>query len=186
MSRATTAVADFFPWESSCLVRAVAACVMLRRRGLPGVLHCGVRLDARTRLSRRTPGSPARTWPSSVQRRRPITRPSQPSVHPTQRSANGQTTMGLYRACGLVIDSEVALAGGPPATIDETTSLTSGSVRHHRSRMGRADRRSPSGTCQAARFTLAKTMARGFSSRSRRLLSIRASPGGVASSLAGA
>ncbi len=51
VSRATTAVADFFPWESSCLVRAVAACVMLRRRGLPGVLHCGVRLDAHAPLT---------------------------------------------------------------------------------------------------------------------------------------
>lgn len=46
VSRATIAVAEFLPWESSCLVRGVAACMMLRRRGLPGILHCGVKLDA--------------------------------------------------------------------------------------------------------------------------------------------
>ena len=34
------------PWDSSCLVRAIAAQMMLRRRHLPSVLQLGVRVSA--------------------------------------------------------------------------------------------------------------------------------------------
>jgi hypothetical protein len=39
------------PWHSSCLVRALAAQMMLRRRRLPSVLQLGVRAGAATELS---------------------------------------------------------------------------------------------------------------------------------------
>jgi hypothetical protein len=39
------------PWHSSCLVRALAARMMLRRRRLPTVLQLGVRGSAATELS---------------------------------------------------------------------------------------------------------------------------------------
>lgn len=40
--RAVLRVADRLPWQSSCLVRALAARMMLRRRHLPSVLQFGV------------------------------------------------------------------------------------------------------------------------------------------------
>ena len=40
--RAVLRVADRLPWRSSCLVRALAARIMLRRRHLPSVLQFGV------------------------------------------------------------------------------------------------------------------------------------------------
>jgi hypothetical protein len=40
--RAVLRVAERLPWQSSCLVRAVAARIMLRRRHLPSVLQFGV------------------------------------------------------------------------------------------------------------------------------------------------
>ena len=39
------------PWDSSCLVRALAAQLMLRRRNLPTVLQLGVRAGPATELS---------------------------------------------------------------------------------------------------------------------------------------
>ena len=39
------------PWDSSCLVRSLAAQMMLRRRHLPSVLQLGVRAGAATELS---------------------------------------------------------------------------------------------------------------------------------------
>lgn len=36
-------VANRLPWQSSCLVRAIAGRMLLRRRGLPAVLELGVR-----------------------------------------------------------------------------------------------------------------------------------------------
>jgi hypothetical protein len=39
------------PWHSSCLVRALAAQIMLRRRRLPSVLQLGVRAGAAKELS---------------------------------------------------------------------------------------------------------------------------------------
>lgn len=44
-------VAGQLPWQSSCLVRALAAWMMLRRRGLPTVLQLGVRAGVATELS---------------------------------------------------------------------------------------------------------------------------------------
>lgn len=40
--RAVLRIADRLPWHSSCLVRALAARMMLRRRHLPSVLQFGV------------------------------------------------------------------------------------------------------------------------------------------------
>lgn len=40
--RAVLRVAERLPWQSTCLVRAIAARMMLRRRHLPSVLHFGV------------------------------------------------------------------------------------------------------------------------------------------------
>ena len=40
--RAVLRVAERLPWQSTCLVRAVAARIMLRRRHLPSVLQFGV------------------------------------------------------------------------------------------------------------------------------------------------
>ena len=41
--RAILRVGGQLPWQSSCLVRALAAWMMLRRRHLPSVLQLGVR-----------------------------------------------------------------------------------------------------------------------------------------------
>ena len=43
---ALLAVANRLPWHSSCLVRAIAARMMLSNRGLPSALHLGVRHDS--------------------------------------------------------------------------------------------------------------------------------------------
>jgi transglutaminase superfamily protein len=40
--RAILRIAERLPWHSSCLVRALAARIMLRRRHLPSVLQFGV------------------------------------------------------------------------------------------------------------------------------------------------
>jgi hypothetical protein len=49
--RAMLRAARRLPWDSSCLVRALAAQMMLRRRHLPSVLQLGVRAGAATDLS---------------------------------------------------------------------------------------------------------------------------------------
>jgi hypothetical protein len=49
--RAILRVAERLPWQSSCLVRALAARLMLRRRRLPSTLQLGVRAGALTELS---------------------------------------------------------------------------------------------------------------------------------------
>jgi Transglutaminase-like superfamily len=49
--RAMLRAAGRLPWDSSCLVRALAAQMMLRRRHLPSVLQLGVRAGAATDLS---------------------------------------------------------------------------------------------------------------------------------------
>lgn len=48
--RAVLRVAERLPWQSSCLVRALAARMMLRRRHLPSLLQFGVG-HAQTKLS---------------------------------------------------------------------------------------------------------------------------------------
>ena len=49
--RALLRVTRRLPWDSSCLVRALAAKMMLRRRHLPTVLQLGVRASSATKLS---------------------------------------------------------------------------------------------------------------------------------------
>jgi hypothetical protein len=49
--RAVRRATGRLPWDSSCLVRALAAQMMLRRRHLPSVLQLGVRTGAATKLS---------------------------------------------------------------------------------------------------------------------------------------
>jgi len=44
-------VAERLPWESSCLVRALGALIMLRRRRLPSVLLLGIRSGTATELA---------------------------------------------------------------------------------------------------------------------------------------
>jgi hypothetical protein len=44
-------VSERLPWQSSCLVCALAAQMMLRRRHLPSVLQLGVRAGPATKLS---------------------------------------------------------------------------------------------------------------------------------------
>lgn len=44
--RSLLAVAGRLPWHSSCLVRAIAARMMLNHRSLPSALHLGVRYDS--------------------------------------------------------------------------------------------------------------------------------------------
>jgi hypothetical protein len=55
ISWAISAAAAHLPWNSSCLVQALAAQRMLQRRGIPGVLHLGAALGsaetARVRLA---------------------------------------------------------------------------------------------------------------------------------------
>jgi hypothetical protein len=48
--RAILRVSQRMPWHLSCLVRAIAAQMMLRRRRLPSVLHLGVLVRNRTEL----------------------------------------------------------------------------------------------------------------------------------------
>jgi hypothetical protein len=49
--RAILRVGGRLPWHSSCLVRALAAAIMLRRRRLPATLQLGVRGGSATELS---------------------------------------------------------------------------------------------------------------------------------------
>jgi hypothetical protein len=49
--RAILRAARRLPWQSSCLVSALAAWMMLRRRRLPSLLHLGVRSADATALS---------------------------------------------------------------------------------------------------------------------------------------
>jgi hypothetical protein len=42
VARAVAATSPHTPWESACLVQAIAAKLMLKRRGLPSTLHLGV------------------------------------------------------------------------------------------------------------------------------------------------
>lgn len=49
--RAILRVAERLPWQSSCLVRALAGRMMLTRRRLPSVLQLGVRAGHATELS---------------------------------------------------------------------------------------------------------------------------------------
>jgi Transglutaminase-like superfamily len=49
--RALLRVTGRLPWHSSCLARALAAQMMLRRRHLPSVLQLGVRAGAGSELS---------------------------------------------------------------------------------------------------------------------------------------
>lgn len=46
------AVAAHLPWTSSCLVRALAAQRLLKRKGIPGVLYLGTFLDAHDRSNK--------------------------------------------------------------------------------------------------------------------------------------
>ena len=48
IGRAIQAVSRRVPWRTQCLTEAMAAQWMLRRRGLPGVLHLGVQKDGET------------------------------------------------------------------------------------------------------------------------------------------
>ncbi|MDG5766316.1 lasso peptide biosynthesis B2 protein [Balneolales bacterium ANBcel1] len=43
--RAVKAVSRRVPWDSKCLVQASAGKIMLRRRGIAGIIHLGVRRD---------------------------------------------------------------------------------------------------------------------------------------------
>ncbi len=43
--------ARVLPWRSSCLACAIGGSLMLRRRGMPSVLHLGVQSDPRSDLS---------------------------------------------------------------------------------------------------------------------------------------
>jgi hypothetical protein len=42
VARAVAATSRRTPWESACLVQAIAAKLMLKRRGIPSTLHLGV------------------------------------------------------------------------------------------------------------------------------------------------
>jgi hypothetical protein len=42
VARAVAATSRHTPWESACLVQAIAAKLMLKRRGIPSTLHLGV------------------------------------------------------------------------------------------------------------------------------------------------
>lgn len=46
ISKILNQAANNTPWESACLVRALAARKMLQRRGIPGVLFLGVKKEA--------------------------------------------------------------------------------------------------------------------------------------------
>jgi hypothetical protein len=48
IGHAVQAVSGRVPWQARCLAQAVVAQWMLRRRGLPGVLHLGVQVDGDT------------------------------------------------------------------------------------------------------------------------------------------
>ena len=48
--RAILRASERLPWKSSCLVRALAAKMMLTRRGLPSLLQLGVRLGTTKEL----------------------------------------------------------------------------------------------------------------------------------------
>jgi len=48
---AVRAVARRTPWKSNCLVQAVAAKIMLRRRGIPSTVYLGVAKDPGKDLS---------------------------------------------------------------------------------------------------------------------------------------
>jgi hypothetical protein len=48
VGRAVQAVSRRVPWRTQCLTEAMAAQWMLRRRGLPGVLHVGVHKEGDT------------------------------------------------------------------------------------------------------------------------------------------
>ena len=43
--------ARVLPWRSSCLACAIGGSLMLRRRGLPSLLHLGIQSDPRRELS---------------------------------------------------------------------------------------------------------------------------------------
>jgi Transglutaminase-like superfamily len=47
---AVSAAAARTPWRSTCLVRSLAGCAMLRRHGVPSVVYLGVAKDASGRL----------------------------------------------------------------------------------------------------------------------------------------
>ena len=49
--RALLRAGNRLPWHASCLVRALAARVMLRRRRMPSVLHLGARNASETELA---------------------------------------------------------------------------------------------------------------------------------------
>ena len=49
--QALSRVASRLPWESSCLVRAIAGQAMLRRRRLPSELHLGARNSSSTEIA---------------------------------------------------------------------------------------------------------------------------------------
>lgn len=48
--RAILQASERLPWQSNCLVRALAAKMMLRRRGLPSLLQLGVRIGTTREL----------------------------------------------------------------------------------------------------------------------------------------
>lgn len=48
--RAILRTSERLPWQSNCLVRALAAKMMLRRRGLPSLLQLGVRVGTTREL----------------------------------------------------------------------------------------------------------------------------------------
>lgn len=49
--RALLRVCERLPWYSSCLVRALAGRMMLRRRGMPSALHLGARSETEVELA---------------------------------------------------------------------------------------------------------------------------------------
>jgi hypothetical protein len=51
IGRAVVTMSRHTPWESQCLVQAIAAKMMLRRRGVPSTLYLGVTKDDATGLS---------------------------------------------------------------------------------------------------------------------------------------
>jgi hypothetical protein len=48
IGQAVGAVSRAVPWQTRCLTQAIAAQWMLQRRGLPGVVHLGVRKEGAT------------------------------------------------------------------------------------------------------------------------------------------
>jgi hypothetical protein len=48
VTRTIATISAHTPWESNCLVRAIAAKVMLRRRRINSTLYLGVKMEAKT------------------------------------------------------------------------------------------------------------------------------------------